>query len=301
MARVERRKIADIDRGLFLVRYAAAEDKVRPPTVTVNVDPMRKTDVSIWGHTFWFMEEVLVVLHPNHSNAVLSQPGSGLVVRATNPTQIIVEVTPSQQNGSSAAIVKIAPLTQREAISVPEPATKSAVVGGGIRILGHLAGIGDVFVSADEWLAGPTAPSRIEGIAIEWPGKPNDLNIRYSVKTAKPQTSSDVMMDPGHYAGTRGRALPVVGVSVEISGPGASRYEILAEAIFLGSSRLNAKGRRVVLAGPTGREPMVGFRLRVQELNMMSQPVPSPLRNRGSNGHVRVFRSHAKSVPSLAS
>lgn len=301
MARVERRKIADIDRGLFLVRYAAAEDKVRPPTVTVKADPMRKTDVSIWGHTFWFMEEVFVVLHPNHSNAVLSQPGSGLVVRATNPTQIIVEVTPSQQDGSSAATVKIAPLTQGAAISMPETAAKGAVACNGIRILGHVAGIGDVFVGADEWLAGPSAPSRIEGIAIEWPGKPNDLYIRYSVKTAKPRTGSDVMMDPGNYAGTRGRALPVVGVSVEISGPGVSRYEISAEAIFLGSSRLSAKGKRVAFAGPTGREPLVGFRLRVEELNKTSQPAPSPVRSSGSNGHVRVFRSRAQSAPSLAS
>ena len=301
MARIERRKIADIDRGLFLVRYAAAEDKVRPPTVTVKVDPMRKTDVSIWGHTFWFMEEVFVVLHPNHSNAELTQPGSGLVVRATNPSQIIVEVTPSQQNGSSAAIVKIAPLTRGEVVSTPEPVTKSAVIGSGICILGHVAGIGDVFVGADEWLAGPSAPSRIEGIAIEWPGKPNDLYIRYSVKTAKPQTGTDVMADPGTYTGTRGRALPLVGVSVEISGPGASRYEISAEALFLGSSRLCAKGKRVVFAGPTGREPLVGFRLRVEELKMASRSVPSPVRSGGSNGHVRVFRSHAQSAPSLAS
>ncbi len=301
MARVERRKFAEIDRGLFLVRYAAAEDKIRPPTVTVKVDPMRKTDVSIWGHTFCFMEEVLVVLHPDQSNAVLSQPGSGLVVRATNPSQIIVEVTPSRQNGSSAAIVKIAPLTQAKAISMPKPEIKGDLPGDGLRLLGHVAGIGDVFAGADEWLAGPSAPSRIEGIAIEWPGKPNDLYIRYSVKTAKPQTGSDVMTDPGTYAGTRGRALPVVGVSVEISGPGASRYEISAEALFLGASRLSAKGKRVAFSGPTGREPLVGFRLRVDELKTAAQPAPSPVRSGGANGHVRVFRSRAQSAPSLAS
>ena len=42
MARVEHRKIANIDRGLFLVRYAAAEDEIRPPKVTVAVDPKWK-------------------------------------------------------------------------------------------------------------------------------------------------------------------------------------------------------------------------------------------------------------------
>jgi hypothetical protein len=300
MARVEHRKIANIDRGLFLVRYAAAEDEIRPPKVTVAVDPKWKMDVSISGQTFWFMKELFVVLHPNHANAVLLQPGSALVVRATSPGQLIVEVTPSQRDGSSAAIVKIAPLTQGEAISMPKPATEGAVAGSGIRILGHVAGNGDVFVGAEEWLAGPSAPSRIEGIAIEWPEKPNDLNIRYSVKTAKPQASSGRMMDLGIYAGTRGRALPIVGVVVEISGLGASRYEISAEAVFLGSPRLRAAGKRVVLAGPTGREPLVGFRLRMEELNTKPEPAPSPVRSGRSTGHVRVFHSRAQSPSSLA-
>src|SRR5215467_5720022 len=99
MARVEQRKIATIDRGLFLVRYAAAEDEVRPPKVKVSVDPSRDNDI-------------LLVLHPDHADATLSQPGSCVVVMATRPGELIVEVTPSRRNGSSAATVKIEPLTR---------------------------------------------------------------------------------------------------------------------------------------------------------------------------------------------
>jgi hypothetical protein len=84
MARVEQRKIANIDRGLFLVRYAAAEDEARPPKVKVSVDPSRDNDI-------------LLILHPDYADATLSQPGSCLVAMATKPGELIVEVTPSRR------------------------------------------------------------------------------------------------------------------------------------------------------------------------------------------------------------
>jgi hypothetical protein len=281
MARVEQRKIATIDRGLFLVRYAAAEDEVRPPKVKVSVDPSRDNDI-------------LLVLHPDHADATLSQPGSCVVVMATRPGELIVEVTPSRRNGSSGATVKIEPLTQGAA--EPAQTFEPTLAGSGLRVLGHVAGIGDVFAGAQEWLAGPSVPSRIEGIAIEWPDKPKDLTLRYAVTTAKPQAGSGRMMELGTYAGTRGRALPVLGVALELTGPGASRFEICAEAIFLGSPQVRATGRRAVLAGPTGREPLVGFRLDMKE---QKKPAAS-VRASTPSGRVRVFRSKSQSTQAVA-
>jgi hypothetical protein len=281
MARVEQRKIANVDRGLFLVRYAAAEDEVGPPKVRVSVDPSRDNDI-------------LLILHPDHADATLSQPGSCLVVMATRPGELIVEVTPSQRNGSSAATVKIEPLTQGAA--EPSQAWEPTFAGSGLRVLGHVAGIGDVFVGAQEWLAGPSAPSRIEGLAIEWPDKPRDVTLRYAVTTAKANAGSGRIMELGTYAGTRGRALPIVSVALDLTGPGASRFEICAEAIFLGSPQVRATGRRAVLAGPTGREPLVGFRLHMTEL--MKQP--SSARTSTPSGRVRVFRSKNRSTRAVA-
>jgi hypothetical protein len=290
MGRVEQRKIATIDRGLFLVRYTAAEDELRPPKVKVVVGPQQESDV-------------LLILHPDHEDAVLWQPGSCLVVMATSPGEIVVEVSPTRRDGSSAATVQVEPLTQGEAASPVESGVKPTAGGGDIRVLGHVAGIGDVLANADTWLAGPTAPSRIEGFAVEWLAKPNDLNVRYSVKTARPQANSGRMMDLGSYAGTRGRALPIVGLVLELSGPGALRYQLAAEAIFLGSPRLRATGKRVTLSGPTGREPLVGFRLRLDEVNARPQPVPSaapvPVRSGRSSGRVRVVQSRAQPAQSL--
>ena len=132
---------------------------------------------------------------------------------------------------------------------------------GNFCVLGHVTGMGDQLVNANEWLAGPSAPSRIEGLSIEWPNKPGDIDIRYAVKTAKPQTISGRAVGVGSFAGTRGKAMPIVGLMLEMSGPAAANLQFAVEAIFLGSPATRITGKRVVASGPTGREPLVGLRI----------------------------------------
>ena len=61
------------------------------------------------------------------------------------------------------------------------------------------------------------------------------------------------------------RGLPVVGVTLEMSGPEEHDCQFVAEAIFLASPILRASGKRVALAGPTGRETLVGLRLWLEQ------------------------------------
>ena len=55
-------------------------------------------------------------------------------------------------------------------------------------------------------------------------------------------------------------------MTIEISGRDASSCKFHAEAIFLGSPISQATGRRIVLAGPTGSEPLVGLRLALEQM-----------------------------------
>jgi hypothetical protein len=162
-----------------------------------------------------------------------------------------------------------------------------------LRIIGHVASRGDVVVETDAWLAGPSAPSRIEGLRIDWPGKPNGLDIRYAVKTARPQAGSGQMVGLGTFVGSRGRSLPIVSLILEMAGPAAARYQFAAEMIFLGSPMQRMAGGRIAGSGPTGREPLVGLRLTVEDrerptdhlsVATLIQP-PRPMER------VRVFRS----------
>jgi hypothetical protein len=294
MKRNKQSKIVEVDKGLVIVRYATAGDESRPPKIEVLVNPKDENYIEI-------------ISNPLHSEAVLWQPGACLVVRASRPGKLFVEVVPLDDNGSTAATVKVEMLSQGEMSDarLARPASKPAAGFGDsagaksrvdlnrFKIIGHVAGLGDVMARPDEWIAGPSAPARIEGLSIVWPGKPDDLDIRYCVKLARPHPVSGRMMGLGAYAGTRGAALPIVGIRFELSGPAASSFRMVSEAAFLGARIARTSGKQLEMSGPTGREPLVGFRLRLDEIDIPLQPVLAPTSTARSQGRVRVFRSRA--------
>jgi hypothetical protein len=286
MERARQQQTVTIGRGLFLVRYATAEDAAQPPVVRVSPDPTPNKHIGI-------------LLDPNHSEPVLWQPDTCLVVRALAPGKLTVEVMATQDRGSAAAIVRIEPLTQGTPTAplVRANARLKSLMSepSGLRILGHVTGQGDQVVNANEWLAGPAAPARIEGIAIEWPDKPGDLEIRYAVKTAKPQPASGRPVELGSFAGTRGKAMPIVGVILEMSGSAAANLQFAVEAIFLAAPNLRIVGKRVVASGPTGREPLVGLRLGlVNAASETPHPKVAASKAGASADRIRVFRSRPK-------
>jgi hypothetical protein len=281
MEEIKQSKIVNVQRGLMLVRYATADDERRPPKVAVVVNPKDERNVEL-------------VLNPDHKEATLWQPGSCLVLRANEPSQLMVEVVATDDGGSTAATVKIETLTQGEArLLCNEQRTCSGQLNEivGLRLLGHVAGIGDVKSGAGEWIAGPDAPARIEGLSIEWRDKPADLDLRYCVQLARPHDVSGRTMNLGGYAGTRGRALPIVGIALELTGAAAANFQLLAEAAFLSAPLKRSTGRELAMSGPTGREPLVGFRLRIEAINVSVQPTQQLVARTKPSGRVRVFRS----------
>src|ERR1700710_2183618 len=156
MKRNKQSKVVDVDKGLVIVRYATAGDEFRPPKIEVLVNPKDEKHIEL-------------ISNPLHSEAVLWQPGACLVVRAMRPGKLLVEVVPLDDNGSTAATVKVEMLSQGESSeartrpSATSSGAKSHVDLDRLQITGHVAGIGDVTARADEWVAGPSAPARIEG------------------------------------------------------------------------------------------------------------------------------------------
>jgi hypothetical protein len=280
MGRASQQQTVKIERGLFLVRYATAEDSERPPKVTVSPEPLGDDTISL-------------VLHPDHDKAVLWEPDSCVVVRADRPGVLAVEVEALWPNGSTAASIRIEPLDQGRSRSLPNG--KTALEKSSLRILGHVASIGDLIVNAGEWLAGPAAPSRVEGIAIEWSDMPNDLDLSYSVKTATGQMIPGRTSGPSTFAGTRGQALPIVGITLDLSGVDVANVQLEVEAIFLGAPAVRRTGMHISLAGPTGRETLVGLRVGLVRRGAVAQPEPSSAAPKPANrNQVRVFRGRPK-------
>jgi hypothetical protein len=284
MSDAEQQKVVNLDRGLFFVNYRSAEDSLSPPHVTVT---------PAVGHE----RRMEIILHPDATEPTLWEPNSGLVVRVNTPGTLQVQVQPMRLGGSQAAVVRIEPIqsgrarvvtAQSESLGLHANATTE-----GLKVLGHVAGRGDVTVGPNAWIAGPTAPSRVEGVALEWPEKPVGLDIRYAVQFANGQAGSGRMVPLGAYAGTRGRALPITGVVLEMSG--TDELEFVAEAGFLNAPTLRAVGKRVVLSGPTNREPLVGIRIGIERIAAAEQ-VAAPVKPRkpAGSGRVRVFRSRPR-------
>jgi hypothetical protein len=287
MQRHRQRKVVEIDKGLVVVRYTGAEDEARPPNVSVTVNPKHAGFIEL-------------VSNPLYPDARLWQPGSGLVVRAAQAGQLFVEVEALEPGGSTAATVQVEALGQGGAPVAVTPAAVAPLVAAavsGLTVTGHVAGIGDVTVPADAWIAGPQAPARIEGLAIQWPGRPAGLDLHYHVRTAKPAAMAERRIALGGFAGTRGRALPVTGLVLTLSGAASADYRLEVEAAFLGAPLQRMQGRAIDLAGPTGREPLVGLRLRVDALAPAQPVAPPPVTREGG---VRVFRSRAATDGALA-
>lgn len=251
MDQFSKQKSLEIRRGLFLVRYEAADNPNDPPRFQISVDPAAAGNVEL-------------ILPPEAIDAILWSPGACFVVRADQPGRLNVAVAPSHPNGSTAGRVQLIGLSNDPAGLQETQDPPGELDLSGFRLLGHVAGVGDVLVDCETWIAGPTSPSRIEGIAVQWPGKPHDLSLRYAVTVGGPRPTIGQFVEAGQYAGTKGRALPLVGTTLEISGRGAVGRRLAVEGIFLGSPQMKVAGQRVVLAGPTGREPLVGLRVRVE-------------------------------------
>ena len=193
-----------------------------------------------------------------------------MVARANSSSRLRLLVSPTQPNGSTSARIQIIELSQDPG-GARSAAASAPLNLSNLQFLGHVAGRGDVFADCDTWIAGPLAPSRIEGLAVQWPDKVPGFNLRYSVVTGGSRPTRGPMVEAGTFAGTRGRALPLIGVTFEISGSTAAGQQLVVDSIFLGSPQTRAVGQRVVIGGPTGREPLVGLRVRIDP---MDRPIP---------------------------
>jgi hypothetical protein len=257
-------KTFDVERGLFLIKYESSENTRNPPIVRVSPDDGSESSIEL-------------ILPPDAESAVLWSPGASLAARAVQNARLRLVVSASEPGGSTAARVQIHVLDLDPA-GMRQRDYSAPLDLSGFRILGHVAGRGDVLADADTWIAGPLAPSRIEGFAIQWPEKAPDMILRYSVTVGGPRPTMGPLVDAGNFAGTRGRALPLVGAILEISGATAQGHHLLVDSVFLGSPQMRTAGQRVVLSGPTGREPLVGLRIRIEavEQSQASRPSAEP-------------------------
>jgi hypothetical protein len=259
-----------LQRGLYVLRYETSADVTQPPLVTVICEAGRNE----------------VIPHPEPARSTMSAPGQALVIRANETGNVKVEISSSASASTLDATLKFELLRPDTggpagmkigATGFGDPAVPYvAPPTANIQLLGHVARLGDVTVGGDEWLGGPAAPARIEGFLVRWPGKPADVQLRYAATVAGQRPGEARLVDVDEFTGTRGRARALVGLTAELLGPGARNHQLTMEALFLGTPTRRMTGNSLVVAGPTGREPLVGLRMSVGARKVTAQPMTAP-------------------------
>jgi hypothetical protein len=266
-----------LQRGIYIVRYEKAVDPSQPPMVSIACEAGRNE----------------VILLPDQARPMMSAPGQALVIRAIENGSVQVEIASAGSIASLDATLKFellrgetsAPATQPPQLPPPPqygqpgmyvPPSATAPTAVDIQLLGHVARLGDVSVGSDEWLGGPSAPARIEGFLLRWHGRPADVQLRYGATVAGSRPGEARLVEVDEFAGSRGRARAILGLMMELVGPGAHNYNLNVEALFLGSPARRMTGQTVNLNGPSGREPLVGLRVVIGTQVAMPKSMPGP-------------------------
>ena len=273
-----------IDRGLYLLRYVTTTSPQAAPLVHVRAS--------------YGSEDLLQFLAaPGGPATSLSRPGTALVIRAEAPANLQITVQATTP-GNLDAELRLEPVdgTQKDGIqkqeqtfggTSPVPATRRD-----LEVIAHVSRRGDLSAGPGQWIAGPDAPTPIEGLAARWSGRAQDLEYQCLVEGS---ASWSEWTGGGRFVGTRGEHRGLTGLRVRLTGDGPC--VLRASALFLGATVTETSGPSIELRSASGRDPLVGLCLEIQEASStMSRPAPMPIADRPApeperRGRVRVFRA----------
>ncbi|OAG74115.1 Clostridial hydrophobic W [Gluconobacter japonicus] len=168
--------------------------------------------------------------------------GAALVRITRGPAAVLV--TTYQEPGSphDAPKIQVAQLAGPTSVSpasvaVAQPAQKAADLSAApAEISAHVQRVGDVAAPIGEWMGTPGSQSWIEGFAIAPKNSIPASDIEYQAVLGKGWLSP--WSEGGQYCGSRGMALPILGLRVRLKGASAETHHIRLSSTFTDGSRL---------------------------------------------------------------
>lgn len=113
---------------------------------------------------------------------------------------------------------------------------------GNFEIAAHVQLRGDIGAMFGEWIGDRGSKRWVEGFALSPRGEVAPADIEYQAVLGRGWLSPWV--EAGQYCGSRGMALPLLGLRVRLSGEAAEQYDISYSAKFIGGAS----------AGPVGND-----------------------------------------------
>jgi hypothetical protein len=107
-------------------------------------------------------------------------------------------------------------------------------------IIAHIQRSGDTGRSFGEWVGTPGSQMAIEGFSLTAPKDLEAGDLTYQAVLGRGWMSP--WSESGHFCGSRGMALPILGLRVKLSSAAAKRYDLRYSATFLDGTKLDGLG-----------------------------------------------------------
>ena len=164
--------------------------------------------------------------------------GAAALVRVNDPVaQILVTVYQSAHHGPESAprlqVMRLSnePMSGEAPARTPAAAGQPIVPGEDPEVIAHIQQTGDVGGSLGEWMGTRDSKMWIEGFGL----KPTDLikpsDIEYQAVLGRGWLSPWV--DGGNFCGSRGMALPLLGINIRLKGDAADNFDCQYSATFV--------------------------------------------------------------------
>lgn len=217
----------------------------RPPTD--GAQPSR-VEVSTFGDDGW-----------------LGADGAALIRVSGGPSQVLVTIYQDRDGAQEAPNLRVQRLSA-PAAAVPEPAAHE--------IEAHIYGRGDVGAQLGEWVGEPGSERWVEGFAVKPAGAVAPEDVEYQAVLGRGWLSP--WAEGGAFCGSRGMALPILGLRVRLRGPAAEAFDAVVSATFVDGAKAGPV-RDGEACEAESLAPLEAFRI---ELRPRARAKPKPARKR---------------------
>lgn len=200
------------------------------------------------------------------SDGWLGTDGAALIRVSGGPGQVLVTVYQERDGPLEAPNLRVLRLSGPGAASAPEPVAHE--------VEAHIYGLGDVGAKLGDWVGEPGSERWIEGFAVSPSGAVAPGDIEYQAVLGRGWLSP--WSEGGGFCGSRGMALPILGLRVRLRGAAAEAFDAVVSATFVDG----AKAGPVRDGESCEAESLAPLEAFCIELRPRAVPKPKPARRR---------------------
>lgn len=226
-------RMIKLSRGMFTLRYLAADDARHPPCIGVQLGPDAGGIVQVIGA-------------PGAEPGFLRKPGNAVVLLSGGDAVVVVTTFVGGRalaDGVKLKLDQVDCITSRDGQFLGNAEAGRAAAAQRrpaipIFLSGHVEGHGDLSLAAGARLGDAETGCRIEGFAIHWPKRPHGVDIAYSCFGTGDVPPEETLT--GDFVGSRGEGRGITGVFARLIGEKAARFTLEAEAVFSDGTRIQS-------------------------------------------------------------